>query len=307
LKVLPKEQLPMFSLKSFSFKSLNTAIALSSIALLLSYSATVSATTLETSKTLKPSVQLSGKIEQGALVLGKTAVNNQVSFDGKVLPLTKQGNFVFGFSRDDNEKHQLLIVNTKGKRLLKILKPKKRDYKIQRITGIAKKIMQPNPKAIAHIKKDNQQIKKARAVKSNLTAFAQGFIAPNSGQITGVYGSQRYFNGKPKRPHFGLDFAAPKGAPVIAPADGVVTLFVPDMFYSGGTLLIDHGHGINSTFLHLSKSYVKKGDTVKKGQKIAEVGRSGRATGPHLDWRVNWYKVRLDPALVLKVKPILNN
>jgi len=288
----------------FSLKSLNTAIALSSMALILTYTAIVSATSLETSKAFKPTVQFSGEIEQGALVLGKTAINNKIIFDGKNLPLTNTGDFVFGFSRDDNKTHQLIIINMQGKQLVKKLTPKKRNYKIQRITGIAKKIMLPNPKAIAHIKKDNQQIKKARAVKSDLTAFAQGFIAPNQGKITGVYGSQRFFNGKPKRPHFGLDFAAPKGAPVIAPADGIVTLFVPDMFYSGGTLLIDHGHGISSSFLHLSKSYVKKGDIITKGQKIAEIGSSGRATGPHLDWRINWYTVRLDPALVLNVKPI---
>ncbi len=252
----------------------------------------------------QPGVKLSGEIKQGALVLGKTATTNQVTFDGKILPITAQGDFVFGFSRDDIKKHQLVITNAEGEKYTKILTPKKRHYNIQRINGIAKKIMQPNPKAIAHIKKDNMQIKQARAVKSGLTAFAHGFIAPNKGQITGVYGSQRVFNGKPKRPHFGLDFAAKTGDKVIAPADGVVTLFVPDMFYSGGTLLIDHGHGISSSFLHLSKSYVKKGDKVSKGDKIAEVGSSGRATGPHLDWRINWYKVRLDPAMVLKVKTI---
>ncbi|MBL4911212.1 MAG: M23 family metallopeptidase [Alteromonadaceae bacterium] len=279
-------------------------IMVSSLLLMLSFTSVVSAASLKQQAKLKPTVQLSGEIEQGALVLGKTTNKNKVTFDGKNIPVTNNGNFVFGFSRDDNKTHQLVIVNTQGMQLVKQLTPKKRDYKIQRITGIAKKIMQPNPKAVTHISKDNQQIKKARAIKSDLNAFAQGFIAPNQGKITGVYGSQRYFNGKPKRPHFGLDFAAPTGAIVIAPADGVVTLFVPDMFYSGGTLLIDHGHGISSSFLHLSKSYVKKGDIITQGQKIAEVGSSGRATGPHLDWRINWYEIRLDPALALKVKPI---
>lgn len=287
MKGLQKELLPVFNSKR---------LALSLITATVLYSALVHASL--------PIVKLSGEIEQGALVLGKTANNNQVTFDGKALSLTAHGDFVFGFSRDDNKTHQLVIINAHGEQIVKKLTPKKRQYKIQRITGIAKKIMQPSTKAIVRIKKDNKQIKQARAVKSNIAAFAQGFIAPNQGKITGVYGSQRYFNGKPKRPHFGLDFAAPTGAVVLAPAGGVVTLFVADMFYSGGTLLIDHGHGISSTFLHLSKSYVKKGDIINKGQKIAEVGSSGRATGPHLDWRINWHNVRLDPALALKIAPI---
>ena len=252
----------------------------------------------------KPTFKLSGEIEQGALILGKTSVNNRVFFDNKILPLTPNGDFVFGFSRDDISTHQLEIKNSLGETSIRNLKPQKRQYKIQRINGIPKKIMQPDPKAIAHIKNDNQKIAEARSTKSTIYGFAQGFIAPNPGKITGVYGSQRVFNGVKKRPHFGLDFAANTGDAVVAPADGVVTLFEPSMFYSGGTLLLDHGHGISSSFLHLSKSYVKKGDKVKQGQKIAEVGSSGRATGPHLDWRINWFKVRLDPALALNVKPL---
>lgn len=252
----------------------------------------------------KVNVALSGSIEQGGFVLGQTAPENKVTFDQKVLPLTKRGDFVLGFSRDDNKQHQLVIVTPTGEKLNKTLKPKQRHYNIQRITGISKKIMHPNLNAITRIKKDYLQVKNARATNSLLTAFSEGFIAPNNGIITGVYGSQRVFNGEPKRPHFGLDFAAKKGAPVISPASGIVTLAIPDMFYSGGTLLIDHGHGISSTFLHLSKFYVKKGDKVKKGQLIAAVGSSGRATGPHLDWRINWFKIRLDPALALRVKSI---
>ena len=164
--------------------------------------------------------------------------------------------------------------------------------------------MKPNPKAVARAKKDSAQVKSARAANSDFTAFATGFIAPIDGTITGVYGSQRYYNGVPKTPHYGLDYAGKKGDPVKAPADGKVVLNVPDMFYSGGTMIIDHGHGINSTFLHLSNSYVKVGDIVKQGDVVAAVGSTGRSTGPHLDWRVNWFNVRLDPALALKVKSL---
>jgi murein DD-endopeptidase MepM/ murein hydrolase activator NlpD len=249
-------------------------------------------------------IKLSGEIKQGALVIGKTAINNIVTFDGKVLPLSKNGDYVFGFGRDDEKSYQLLITQPDGKTEQKTLVPAKREYKIQRIEGIAKKIMNPNPKSVARSKKDGIQVRTARKTLSDKTYFSKGFIAPIKGIITGVYGSQRVFNGIPKRPHFGLDYAGKTGDPVKAPASGKVVMFVPDMFYSGGTMIIDHGHGITSSFLHLSKSYVKKGDEVKKGQIVAAVGSSGRATGPHLDWRINWFNVRLDPALALKALPI---
>ncbi len=249
-------------------------------------------------------IKLSGEIKQGALVIGKTAAKNIVTFDSKVLPVSKNGDYVFGFGRDDKESHKLVITSPSGRTEQKILVPAKREYKIQRIEGIAKKIMNPNPKAVARSKQDGVQVRSARKTLSDKTDFAQGFIAPIKGIITGVYGSQRVFNGVPKRPHFGLDYAGKTGDPVKAPAAGKVVMFVPDMFYSGGTMIIDHGHGITSSFLHLSKSYVKKGEEVKKGQVVAAVGASGRATGPHLDWRINWFNMRLDPALAMKAVPI---
>ncbi|WP_206485751.1 M23 family metallopeptidase [Thalassotalea sp. G2M2-11] len=249
-------------------------------------------------------VKLSGEIIQGGLVLGKTEPSAIVTFDGKPLAVSKQGDFVFGFGRDDSKKHQLDITYPDGNKETTTLTPKKRQYQIQRVEGIAKKIMNPDPKAVARAEKDSQQVRAAREIKTNYIAFAQGFIPPIEGKITGVYGSQRYYNGKPKSPHYGLDYAGKTGDPVKAPANGTVTLYVPDMFYSGGTMIIDHGHGITSSFLHLSDAYVDVGDKVSKGQIVAAVGASGRATGPHLDWRVNWFQERLDPALVLKVIPI---
>ncbi len=249
-------------------------------------------------------VELSGEIIQGGMVLGKTSADNIVKFDEVILPLSKQGDFVFGFGRDDEKEHVLTITFPNGETLQKKLVPTKREYKIQRIEGIAKKIMNPNPKSVARAKQDSAQVRSARAELSLQSACSTGFIPPANGVITGVYGSQRYYNGKPKSPHFGLDYAGNTGDAVLAPADGVVSMFVPDMFYSGGTMIIDHGHGISSSFLHLSKSYVKAGEHVTKGQKVAAIGASGRATGPHLDWRINWFQVRLDPALVLKVPPL---
>lgn len=249
-------------------------------------------------------IALTGEIKQGGLLVGKTLAQNTVTLNGKAITVSKSGDYTFGFSRDDDKSYQLVITSVNGDRVEKTLTPEKRSYNIQRIEGIKKSIMQPNPKSVARARQDSKQVKTARKVASSLNYFAQGFIPPIEGTITGVYGSQRVYNGVPKNPHFGLDYAGNTGDPVKAPASGTVLLWVPDMFYSGGTMIIDHGHGVSSTFLHLSNSYVKQGDTVKQGQVVAAVGKSGRATGPHLDWRINWFNVKIDPALVLKVTPL---
>ncbi|NMP32348.1 M23 family metallopeptidase [Thalassotalea sp. M1531] len=246
-------------------------------------------------------VKLNGDISQGGLIVGQTEQGASVYLNDKELKVSKDGYFAFGFGRDDKSNYQLRVVNSEGVEEIKTMTPKAREYKIQRVNGIKKSIMNPNPKAVARAKKDSSQVKAARAISSDNTYFAQGFNAPMAGAITGVYGSQRIYNGVPKTPHYGLDYAGKKGDPVKAPASGIVTLNVPDMFYSGGTLIIDHGHGVTSTFLHLSDSYVKVGDTVNQGDVVAAVGSTGRSTGPHLDWRINWYQTRLDPALALKL------
>ncbi|WP_085297384.1 M23 family metallopeptidase [Cognaticolwellia mytili] len=248
--------------------------------------------------------QLTEQFFQGALIVGKTAPENKVMLNGKAIKVSSTGDYALGFSRDEKNNSELVITKPDGSQEKQLLKPLKREYNIQKVTGISKKIMNPNKKANIRAGEDNKKISAARKVDSDLTAFAQGFIAPIEGTITGVYGSQRYYNGVPKRPHYGLDYAGKKGDPVKAPADGTILMYVPDMFYSGGTMIIDHGHGVSSTFLHLSDSYVKVGDKVTKGQLVAAVGSSGRATGPHLDWRINWFNMRLDPALVLKLKPL---
>ena len=252
----------------------------------------------------KPSLSFSGEVKQGGLILGKTEPNNSVTLNGKALKVAVTGHFVFGYGRDETNPHKLIVTNNAGEETVKWLTPKAREYNIQKIEGIKKSIMKPNPKAVARAKQDSKQVKAARATDSDYLSFTTGFKAPMSGTVTGVYGSQRFYNGVPKTPHYGIDYAGKKGDPVKAPADGKVVLNVPDMFYSGGTIIIDHGHGINSTFLHLSDSYVKVGDWVKQGDVVAAVGSTGRSTGPHLDWRVNWFNVRLDPALALKVKPL---
>lgn len=249
-------------------------------------------------------IQLSGEIKQGGLVIGKTDANNHVTLNKKVLTVSTQGDYVFAFSRDDKTQYTLTVTSPTGIVETEIFTPAKRDYKISRVEGISKKIMNPNKKANVRAGQDRAAIVKVRKISSDLTDFSQGFIAPRSSRITGVYGSQRFYNGIPKNPHFGVDYAGQIGALVKAPASGTVLLWVPDMFYSGGTLVIDHGHGITSNFLHLSASMVKAGDKVKQGEVIAKVGNSGRVTGPHLDWRMNWHQVRFDPQLAMKIIPL---
>lgn len=249
-------------------------------------------------------IQLSGEIQQGGLIIGKTHANSHVTLNDKVLPVSAQGDYVFAFSRDDKTTYTLTVTSPTGKVETKTLTPTKRDYKISRVEGISKKIMNPNKKANIRAGEDRAAMVKVRKISSNLTDFSQGFIAPRSARITGVYGSQRFYNGVPKNPHFGVDYAGAIGAPVKAPANGTILLWVPDMFYSGGTMVIDHGHGITSNFLHLSASMVKVGDKVKQGEVIAKVGNSGRVTGPHLDWRMNWHQVRFDPQLAMKIIPL---
>ncbi|PID41848.1 MAG: peptidase [Proteobacteria bacterium] len=248
---------------------------------------------------LASSVELQGSFTQGGMLVGSTEPGNRVLLDDVAIAVTDKGQFVFGFGRDAKLSHSLDIVRKDGTRTRQSIKIKKRKYDIQRINGIPRKMMQPSKKTLERTRAEAWLVKKARNVFTRQTHFLDGFIPPLKGRITGVYGSQRIFNGEPRRPHFGLDYAAPIGTVVKAPASGVVSLVHNDMFYSGGTLIVDHGMGISSTFIHLEKILVKKGDIIKQGDKIALVGTTGRSTGPHLDWRVNWFQVRLDPALLV--------
>ncbi len=242
---------------------------------------------------------LTGKMEQGALIRGQVTPGSTAFLNGEKIKVTPKGDFAFGFSRDAALKQELKLVYPDGLTQIKPLNITAKEYKIDRLTGISKKIMKPDPKAQARAAKDSKQVKAARAQFSDNTAFMQDFIWPLTGRISGVYGSQRVYNGKPGNPHYGVDVAAKTGTVVVAPADGKISLSVPDMFYSGGTIILDHGYGVSSSFLHLSKLYVKEGQEIKQGQPIAEVGATGRVTGPHLDWRINWYQMRLDPVTIV--------
>lgn len=247
----------------------------------------------------KPDLKLKGKLKQGSLIFGQTDPQNTATLNHKNLKMTADGLFVMGFHRDAGGEHQLAIVSPGGKQTEYQLNISPRSYDIQYIEGIPKKMMQPNSDALQRIRRENAMIGKARATNSDLLGFTEPFIWPATGPITGVYGSQRFYNGEPRRPHFGLDIAAPEGADVVAPASGTITLVHPDMFFSGGTIVLDHGYGVSSSFIHLSEVLVEQGQSVSQGKVIGTVGQSGRATGPHLDWRINWFTTRLDPAFLL--------
>lgn len=244
-------------------------------------------------------LQLTGKMTQGGLIRGQVDPEALIFLNGQQLHISPEGYFVFGFGRDAELDNLLVVIPSRGIPEEINLHLTKRDYRIQRVTGIPRTIMRPSAKNLKHAAKDAKLIGKARKVFSQQTFFMDDFQWPAIGPITGVYGSQRFYNGEPSRPHFGVDVAKKTGSPVLAPAPGRVTLAEPNMFYSGGTLMLDHGYGVSSTFLHMSKLSVVVGDTVKAGQKIGEVGATGRASGPHLDWRINWFHVRIDPELVV--------
>ncbi|MDT0594428.1 M23 family metallopeptidase [Aestuariibacter sp. P117] len=243
---------------------------------------------------------LEGDFTQGSLVRGKLDTGAKVFLNDKAIKVSKKGHFVFGFGRDAALTQTLswqLADETKQQTLQITLS--KREYKIDKITGVSQKYVSPATEVLERIRKENSAIANARAVFTNSIDFTQDFILPAEGRISGVYGSQRYFNGEPRRPHFGLDIANITGTPVIAPAAGIVRLAHDDMYYSGGTLILDHGFGVSSTFIHLSKIHVQEGEKIEQGKLIAEIGATGRVTGPHLDWRINWFRERLDPALLV--------
>jgi murein DD-endopeptidase MepM/ murein hydrolase activator NlpD len=178
-----------------------------------------------------------------------------------------------------------------------------REYRIQRVEGVPQRTVTPDPADLERIRRESALVQAARKNSSSNTDFFAGFQWPVKGPISGVYGSQRVYNGVPGRPHYGVDVAVPKGTPVGAPAAGVVVLAEPDLFYSGGTIIIDHGAEVSSTFLHLSAVSVEVGSRVEAGDIVGQVGSTGRATGPHLDWRMNWRKQRVDPQLLVPPMP----
>lgn len=248
-------------------------------------------------------LQLSGSLIQGGLIYGQVSPGTKVFYGEQPIKLTVDGLFILGFGRDAAAQQSLTLINPDGQVVTRELAIAQREYRIERINGISKKMMEPSADDLRRIRQEAEQTRQARQHDTDLRHFRDNFIWPVTGRISGVYGSQRIFNGEPRRPHFGIDIAAANGTPVNAPAGGTVRMAHEGMFFSGKTLILDHGHGLSSSFLHLERILVKPGQQVVQGEKIATVGATGRVTGPHLDWRINWFGVRLDPALLTPAMP----
>lgn len=242
---------------------------------------------------------LTGALEQGSLVVGRTEPGATVALDGKKLPVAPDGVFAMGFDRDHGRDAKLVVTLPGGKIETRALTIAPRAWQIQRIEKVAPALVTPPPEALARIKRE---VAMKAAAKPNDTPqewFSSRFIWPAKGVISGVFGSQRFYNGIPKNPHYGVDVAAPTGTPIVAPADGVVRLAEPDMYFEGGLVFLDHGQGVISIMMHMSRIDVKAGQRVHQGDPIGAVGQTGRATGPHLHWAMAWRDAHIDPSLLV--------
>ena len=243
-------------------------------------------------------VEFKGKFIQGHYIVGITDPSSKIIIDKKNVKVSEDGYFVFGIDRDRKFDLTITKINN-GKKEKIIKKVLKRKYNIQRIDGLEESKVTPPESVYKRIKKENNKIGEARAINSDLPFFKNQFIMPVEGIISGVYGSQRILNGKPKWPHYGIDIAAKKGTMIKSSGSGVVTMAEDDLYYTGGTIIMDHGHGVSTIYSHLETVLVSVGDKINKGDLIGTVGSTGRSTGPHLDFRVNWFQTRLDPMSIL--------
>ncbi len=256
-------------------------------------------------KLLSESYRLRGDWQQGHLIFGHTDPRAKVEFDGKPLLVSPKGDFVFGLDRDQPADAELRVTLPGSKSISKHYLVRPHRWDVQRIDGLPPSQVNPPPETEARIAHEQNLIVAAHARDSERSDFMQHFQWPVSGRVSGIFGSQRILNGTPKAPHYGVDVAVPTGTPVHAPAGGFVSLAEPDLYFTGGTVIIDHGHGVSSVLVHLSKLEVKVGDEVRQGEVVALSGMTGRATGPHLHWGVYWFDKHVDPqTLVATMKPV---
>jgi len=248
-------------------------------------------------------VSLQGEFEQGALVVGLAEPGSHVWLGERELTVLADGHFVFGFHRDAPEHSELLVISPDGSTEHRLVQVRQREYAVQRINGLPAGMVTPPQAVQDRIAREADLAARARGHDEPFDGSSKGFVWPVVGRVSSVYGSQRILNGESRQPHFGVDIAAPTGTPVVASADGIVQLAERDLYYTGGTVIIDHGGGVSSTYLHLSSVGVQVGDRLVQGQAIGAVGATGRVTGPHLCFRYNWFESRLDPQLLLPAMP----
>lgn len=238
---------------------------------------------------------VTGSMEQGSLAMGSAPPGSLAALDGRPLRILADGRFAFGFAPNQTAASVVTVRYPDGGGDSRSFKPAVRQYDIQRVDGLPQNTVTPPPEVTARIAKEAEDVFLARVSDTSGGDFLSGFDWPAPGRLSGVFGSQRINNGIPRAQHYGVDMAAPAGTPILAPADGMITLSA-DHYLSGGITLIDHGQGVSTAYLHQSQRLVSAGDVVKRGQRIGLVGATGRATGPHLHWAMNWFQVRLDPS-----------
>lgn len=248
-------------------------------------------------------LELEGELTQGGLIFGTVEPGSRVQLDGRGLKVTPEGRFLFGFHRDAAPEAELIVRRPDGSLESRTLEIATRDYEIQRIDGLPDTMVTPPQEFLDRLARERAEVAEARSGDYDFDYAFGPYIWPAKGVISGVYGSQRILNGEPRQPHYGIDVAAPEGTPVIAPAAGLVTMAVTDHYYTGGTIIIDHGQGVTSTLMHMASVTVEKGQMVEAGDPLGTIGATGRATGPHLDWRMNWFDRRVDPGLLMGPMP----
>ncbi len=250
-------------------------------------------------------IKIFGEAKPSAILIGKADSAVSVIFNTKQIQIDENGVFVFGFDRDDSGKFELAVNFNNGKSETIFFDIAKRDYKVQHIKQMAQKYVTPPKEVTERIERESKIMKSARASVGEIDSayFSTGFSKPvKKARLTSVFGSQRILNDVPKAPHNGIDYAAPIGTPIYAAASGIVKLAGDNFYYNGNFVLLDHGQGLSSIYIHMNKNFVKDGEFVEKGQKIGEIGNTGRSTGPHLHWGVQWHDKRIDPLLLLEVK-----
>ena len=279
---------------------MKTAVAALLAAICMGGSARVVAQDVSVAPATDERVIFPTSVSQGALVVGKVPPGSQVNYRGRILRTTAYGTVVFGVGRDEAGPLLVQVTLPSGRSESATVHVMPRDWPVEHVNGVPPKTVNPPPEIAARIEREQALVTAARLRDDERTDFAQPFQWPVQGRISGRFGNARVYNGEPGAGHSGMDIAAPTGTPVKAPAGGVVTFAAPDLYLTGGTVLLDHGYGISSNFLHLSRIDVKLGDRIEPGQVIGAVGATGRATGPHLHWGMNWFDTRIDPLLVLE-------
>jgi murein DD-endopeptidase MepM/ murein hydrolase activator NlpD len=247
------------------------------------------------------SFSLTGRATQGGLLIGKTKPNSRVRVNGVDLQLASNGAFLIGFGRDYDSTVVEVVVTAPDQsatetRSIPVLP---RVFDIQSITGVAQKYVEPPPEDLKRIAEERRVIAEARVRAADASDFEAGFIWPVEGPISGVFGSQRIFNGQPRAPHSGVDIAAGRGSTVVAASRGIVTLAEKNLFFNGNVVIVDHGLSLSTVYVHLDEITVRKGQRVNIGEPIGKVGATGRVTGPHLHWGANVAGQAIDPQLLV--------